>query len=236
MIGVGRSGVVSAAFGHHHEPWGVQMPNHKLPREVSVTCSDCGAVYQKVTRIAKRFQRCESCRDARKKEYFAKYNSDHREHRNKYSTDWCARFKQRSLATKARYRERNRQKENAAARERYRLTPRSELNAVQREYRKNNPEKHRAHLAKRRRQIKVASDNYTADDVKALYKTQRGKCAEPSCRADLKKTKYHVDHIMPLALGGTNGAENIQLLCPRCNIRKHSKDPYEWAKTNGRLF
>ena len=31
---------------------------------------------------------------------------------------------------------------------------------------------------------------------------------------------YQVDHIQPLALGGTNGLSNLQALCVRCHARK----------------
>jgi DNA helicase-2/ATP-dependent DNA helicase PcrA len=31
---------------------------------------------------------------------------------------------------------------------------------------------------------------------------------------------YEVDHIRPLALGGTNGLTNLQALCPSCHVRK----------------
>jgi 5-methylcytosine-specific restriction enzyme A len=30
----------------------------------------------------------------------------------------------------------------------------------------------------------------------------------------------HIDHVVPLARGGTNAMDNIQLLCSRCNLRK----------------
>ena len=32
--------------------------------------------------------------------------------------------------------------------------------------------------------------------------------------------EFHVDHIIPRALGGADVEENLQLLCPRCNTRK----------------
>lgn len=38
----------------------------------------------------------------------------------------------------------------------------------------------------------------------------------------------HIDHVMPLRLGGSNYIENIQLLCRPCNLSKGSKHPAVW--------
>ena len=40
---------------------------------------------------------------------------------------------------------------------------------------------------------------------------------------------YHPDHVMPLALGGSNDAANIVASCPSCNMSKGAKHPIEWA-------
>lgn len=34
---------------------------------------------------------------------------------------------------------------------------------------------------------------------------------------------YHIDHKTPLRRGGTNDMENLQLLCPTCNMSKGTK-------------
>jgi 5-methylcytosine-specific restriction endonuclease McrA len=40
------------------------------------------------------------------------------------------------------------------------------------------------------------------------------------CCGILTGPKYHMDHIVPVSLGGSNGRENLQLLCPKCNMEK----------------
>src|SRR5271157_134361 len=54
------------------------------------------------------------------------------------------------------------------------------------------------------------------DDVK-MYVWQRdgGRCVK--CRS---QEKLEYDHIIPIALGGSNTARNIQLLCEKCNRLK----------------
>jgi 5-methylcytosine-specific restriction endonuclease McrA len=78
---------------------------------------------------------------------------------------------------------------------------------------------YRAERASRRRSRVVG--RYTARDVVELYRRQGGKCA--LCGVDLRVTKYHVDHVVPLARGGLNVKENLQLLCPKDNLRKGAK-------------
>lgn len=73
---------------------------------------------------------------------------------------------------------------------------------------------------------------YTDEDVGRIRKAQRGRCAV--CREKL--TRYHVDHITPLAAGGTNEARNIQLLCPSCNVRKFKTDPIVFMQRRGFLL
>ena len=44
------------------------------------------------------------------------------------------------------------------------------------------------------------------------------------------KGKYHVDHRMPLSLGGSNYPDNLQLLCPTCNLSKSATHPDIYEK------
>lgn len=104
-------------------------------------------------------------------------------------------------------------------------------------YLKANPEIGRVHRRKRRALLSNAEGSHTQLDVEKLFELQRGKCA--TCACGLKKkgeNLYHVDHIMPLCKGGGNGPDNLQLLCPRCNLTKQAKDPLDWAKQNGKLL
>jgi 5-methylcytosine-specific restriction endonuclease McrA len=58
--------------------------------------------------------------------------------------------------------------------------------------------------------------------VELLFKKQNGLCA--CCGAILGAT-YHIEHIMPLTLGGKHADENLQLLLPRCNMQKYNMHP-----------
>ena len=91
-------------------------------------------------------------------------------------------------------------------------------------------------LSHRRRAKKAGNGgSFTPAQIDDLYRMQKGLCAEPSCRCRLRG-KYHIDHIIPVDLGGTSWITNLQLLCPPCNRRKSNKDPIAWAQENGRLL
>lgn len=111
------------------------------------------------------------------------------------------------------------------------------IKKAHREYYQKNPETFAAIRNRRRARFAGAEGSHSKQEIIALLVKQSCKCA--TCTIKLKKSGegiYHVDHIMPLAKGGSNWISNIQLLCPGCNLRKHDKHPLDWAKENGKLL
>lgn len=103
---------------------------------------------------------------------------------------------------------------------------------IERTYIRNHPEKTQAKNARRRALKLGAEGSYTDEDVKRIFKQQRGRCAY--CR--VKLLRFHVDHIKALASGGSNKPSNIQLTCSPCNSRKSNKDPINYARSIGLLL
>lgn len=101
------------------------------------------------------------------------------------------------------------------------------------QWQSRNKIKMRSYAARRKSRVKDSKSNYTQGDVEKKISSQRYKCA--NCLKCVRN-QFHVDHIFPLSLGGDNSAQNIQILCPSCNLRKAAKTPEEWAKENGRLI
>ncbi len=92
----------------------------------------------------------------------------------------------------------------------------------------------KAHLSGFYQETRKNADGfYDKDYPKKLYILQKKKCA--NCKKSLKG-KWHLDHITPIARGGTNWTWNLQILCPHCNCSKNAKDPFIWARENGRLL
>lgn len=91
----------------------------------------------------------------------------------------------------------------------------------------DNPEAARARSTRRRGRVRDAEGHHSGEDILSLFKTQRGRCAALHCRTKLPKG-YHIDHKTPLARGGSNWPDNLQLLCQPCNNSKGTKTVPEW--------
>ena len=100
-------------------------------------------------------------------------------------------------------------------------------------WKKANPEKVRVDAHVRRARKQAAEGSHSADELKALFERQQGKCAY--CSKSIRKG-YHVDHVIPLARGGSNWITNIAFACARCNTSKGATDPIAFAQRLGRLL
>lgn len=96
----------------------------------------------------------------------------------------------------------------------------------------SNPEALRVQKQNRRAKEKGAG-RISKTIVEKLFKLQKGVC--PCCRQPLGKD-YHLDHKMPLALGGPNTDDNMQLLRQRCNQQKGAKHPVDFMQSRGFLL
>lgn len=89
----------------------------------------------------------------------------------------------------------------------------------------------RAAKHKRRAQKSGSQEHYTKAQISAL----RDKCGD-KCAYCGERGKMHIDHIIPLAKGGSNAISNIQLICGRCNSEKGASDPVDFARRKGFLI
>lgn len=107
------------------------------------------------------------------------------------------------------------------------------MRSYARKYQRQNPEIVRQSWRNRAARKRNAEGSHTAADIHRLLKLQRGCCA--ACFKPLHG-KYHVDHRVALARGGSNDWMNLQLLHPRCNLRKHARDPVEYMQSEHGLL
>ena len=115
----------------------------------------------------------------------------------------------------------------------YRKRKPEQIAASKKQWVENNRDRHRLQRANRRAKKREVGGSLSPDLVKRLLKLQKGMC--PCCRTPLNG-EYHSDHIMPLALGGTNTDANMQLLHPKCNLQKGSKHPDDFMQQRGLLL
>ena len=143
-----------------------------------------------------------------------------------------ARNPGRTAAQAKRWRLENKDRYLANRRNWKRSNPEKVRKSARASYAKN-PEKYLAKSHKRRQKDPETGVVFTRRDVERIYRQQRGMCA--CCKGKLG-TKFERDHIIPLALGGTNDPANIQLLCKRCNQNKAAKHPIDFMQSNGFLL
>jgi 5-methylcytosine-specific restriction endonuclease McrA len=171
---------------------------------------------------------------------------------------WAARNRDKLAENNRRYRaanpgkdkayyQRNHAKIRAAQRERVRANPEPNRQAarewalanpdgakrIHRRWVANNPDKVAAFGRNNRALRQRAAGKHTAAEVAEIMEWQKGKCAY--CRKAVGK-RPHVDHIVPIAKGGTNDRRNLQITCGPCNLRKNRTDPIAFAQRIGLLI
>ena len=96
-----------------------------------------------------------------------------------------------------------------------------------RKWREKNPEGLLAQLHRRKAKKRDAPGNHhTAKERKALFAEYLGLCAY--CTRPAKS----LDHVVPLAKGGTNAIENCVPACKYCNSSKGAKKLIVWMCAN----
>lgn len=140
----------------------------------------------------------------------------------------------------------NRERSLAASKKRYESRP-EEYRERTKRWRKENPEraqendrKKRANRSaeylerrrideqNRRARMKAGGGRLSKGLSLRLLAEQGGRCVY--CRTDITGG-YHLDHIVALAVGGRHADDNMQLLCPDCNRRKHTKSADVFVRT-----
>lgn len=155
---------------------------------------------------------------------------------NAYKRAWYQKNREKEIARCAAYNKAN-PEVPAAAMRRSRAKAPEKARDYLREYRSSNPEKaamwDATKRAKRRAAINATIDKISPQqwsDIKLKYKHHCAYCLKPFQRLTM-------DHIVPLARGGSHTADNIVPSCHRCNSAKHANDQLEFvARRFGRLI
>ena len=138
------------------------------------------------------------------------------ERRRIWEAEYRARNRARVAANKLRWYEAH--KDLAKARSRSWYAENKTKAAVRRQaYYEQNKVAYRSYRHARKARVRGAEGSYTRDELIQLLQKQQWRCVV--CAVSLEGG-YHVDHIVPLAAGGSNWASNIQALCAPCNLSK----------------
>lgn len=140
--------------------------------------------------------------------------------------------KEKILAQAQAWRANNRERAREVAAARYARNTEA-LIAKAKAWAASNPEAVKAIRSNRRARKRDARGKLSPDITAVLYKLQKGKC--PCCGQPLGRD-YHLDHKMPLALGGAHEDDNMQLLRAKCNLQKSMRHPVEFMQSRGFLL
>jgi hypothetical protein len=139
---------------------------------------------------------------------------------------------ERKKATDAKWKANNKERiRQATARRNQEI--RDVIRAQNAAWRKANPDAIKIYAQNRRARVRACGGKLSRGISEKLFTLQRGKCA--CCSLPLGDN-FHLDHIMPLALGGSNTDDNIQLLRQRCNNQKNAKHPVDFMQSRGFLL
>lgn len=180
---------------------------------------------------------CVAC--ARAKESKIRKLGLRKEYARLYAREWRERNAERSREINRKCYAKNAENIREAVRLRRAQNPEGHRSVLRKSYRKNkarrssdaktyrasNPERISALKRSYKASKRAAGGRFSLEDIVALFKAQSGACA--ACACDISD-RYHVDHVMPLSRGGTNWPDNLQLLCPTCNLSKGQKPMSEW--------
>lgn len=160
------------------------------------------------------------------------WSKNNREKHRARSSNWAANNpeKCKEYAVKSRAKNRDARKAYNA---KWRAENPDKVRAMEARCRAKNPEAFRIKVQNRRVRELANAGELSKDIAERLFKLQRGKCA---CCKEPLGNDFHRDHIMPLALGGANTDDNIQLLRAKCNLRKSAKHPIDFMQQRGFLL
>lgn len=141
----------------------------------------------------------------KRKEHRKQYNLIHKEQRREYN-------KQYWFVRKEELKERNKQ---------YQFTHKKELREYWKQYRQTPKGKSARKNRWHKRRTAYQRTDITTSWLLELY----NKATYCSCRVEMTNIPYlpnskHLDHIIPLNIGGTHMMNNVRFLCLTCNLTR----------------
>jgi 5-methylcytosine-specific restriction endonuclease McrA len=194
----------------------------KLPEERAKHSARAKRQYHKRADVREKYRQYH--RSAKYKEWERKYLEENKEARAKRAKAWILAHPERMRELDRQRREKDRKAYNKRIRNRRAIVI-EQTRANRRKFYWAHREEIAAAQAIIRAYRKRAEGRFTAEDIQQKYYEQREICIY--CRVSIKES-FEIDHKTPLARGGSNWPENIQLTCRPCNRRKQARTDEEY--------
>lgn len=175
-------------------------------------CRDCDKVFHQGYRSNPE-------KAAKELSYKQQYRQENRQKELEYTRDWREKNKSLLPVFYRKWHLNNKDKINAKSKVRVK------------QWIKDNLEKHRINGRNYRARSAKAIGSHTLEQWQQLLQFFNGYC--PSCN---RKEELTLDHIIPLAEGGTHYIDNIQPLCKSCNSSKMHRLIIDYRPREVRLW
>lgn len=198
----------------------------RLMSDSNSTIKFCKKCMAETERYA--YGKCKPCASARS----ASWQKANSEKNRANHIAYYAKNRKEILADKSDYYAKHAERLRAYAVDRYVANP-AKMKAKSSAYRVANLDVFRIYYQNRKSRKQMNGGSLSKGLASKLFLLQKGKC--PCCAQPLGDD-YHLDHIKPLALGGQNTDDNMQLLRAICNLQKHAKHPVDFMQSRGFLL
>ncbi len=201
-------------------------------------CKKCGSIEK-----TSRGDECKTCANVRS----AIWRSKNKDKAKRAVSDWVKKNPEKKKQSDAIWASQNKDKRRASYEKWMKLHPNAQSKNNAEWYLNNKDRRKQTNLnwclknpgaqrrnAQTRRARKAKSNGVLSKQLsEKLFKLQNGKC--PCCGKSLG-SDFHMDHVIPLVLGGLNTDSNIQLLTSTCNLQKNAKHPVDFMQQRGFLL
>lgn len=191
-----------------------------------MVCIGCSVTFNPRNSIT---LRCDPCKVFRKREAYAEWLLRNPNYHKDYSALWQKANPGRSAAYSKIYKQLNREAVAATYKAWEAKNPNHAADWINRG---DNRENSREAVRRRRARLRSVPTFVVTDrDIRRMLERFRNCCAYCSAILD---SSYHVDHVVPVSMGGSNGIGNLAPACAHCNLSKSNWFLSEW-KYRGRL-
>lgn len=181
-----------------------------------VRCGNCATMYNRATEKEYREENREKIT-----QYNREWRARNPSYHSEYNRNWRAAHREEYLAYSAQYRA-----EHSDEVRRRHVDWESRHPRHAQEWAEKNRERARETVRRRRARMRMVSAYVISDrDIRRLLQRHRYCCAY--CNRPLEES-YHMDHVFPVSLGGSNGIGNLVPACPDCNVSKSNWFLSEW--------